>query len=105
MKITLNIEERLAIAQFLPKEGSLSEQLIGKSILDKTLILKEERKGLRYDPLYPGKIDPETDFEKVIDLSGEEYELLYSNFLQNDRERKINNTNVGLALKIREVKK
>jgi len=104
MKIELNIEERLSIAQFLPKEGSLSEQLIGKSVLDKTLISKDERKELRYDPLYQGRIDPETDFVKEIELTNEEFELLYSDFLQKDRERKINATNVDLALKIREAK-
>ena len=104
MKIELNIEERLSIAQFLPKEGSLSEQLIGKSVLDKTLISKDERKELRYDPLYQGRIDPETDFVKEIELTNEEFELLYSDFLQKDRERKIIATNVDLALKIREAK-
>ena len=104
MKISLNIEQRLCIAQFLPKEGSLSEQLIGKSVLDKTIITKEERKDLRYDPLYQGKIDPETDFEKDVDFTNEEFELLYSDFLQKDKERKINASNVDLALKIREAK-
>lgn len=105
MKLTLNIEERLSIAQFLPHEGSLSEQLIGKSILDKVLIGKEDRKELRYDPLYPGKIDPETDFEKELELTKEEFDLLFSEFLQKDRDRKINSTNVSLAVKIREAKK
>ena len=104
MKITLNIEQRLSIAQFLPKEGGLSEQLIGKSVLDKTIITKEERKDLRYDPLYQGKIDPETDFEKEIELSPEEYELLYSTFLQMDKDKKINAGNVDMALKIRDAK-
>jgi len=102
--LTLSIEERLSIAQFLPKEGSLSEQLIGKSVLDKTIITKEERKDLRYDPLYQGKIDPETDFEKEVNFTNEEFELLYSDFLQKDKERKINASNVDLALKIREAK-
>jgi len=40
MKFALNIEQRLSIAQFLPKEGNLSEQLIGKSILDKSFVSK-----------------------------------------------------------------
>jgi len=104
MKINLNIEQRLSVAQFLPKESSLSEQLIGKSILDKAFISKDDMKALQFHPLYPGKIDPETDFEKEIDLTNEEYELLYSNFLQMDKDKKINITNVDLALKIREAK-
>jgi hypothetical protein len=104
MKLNLNVEERVSIAQFLPKEGSLSEQIIGKSVLDKTMISKDERKELRYDPLYQGRIDPATDFTKEIELSNEEFELLYSDFLQKDKEKKINVINVDLALKIREAK-
>jgi len=104
MKFTLNIEQRLSIAQFLPKEGNLSEQLIGKSILDKSFVSKDDMKALQFHPLYQGKIDPETDFEKEIELSNEEYELLYSNFLQMDKDKKINAANVDLALKIREAK-
>ncbi len=103
-KLKLNVEERLSIAQFLPKEGSLSEQLIGKSVLEKCMITKEERKELRFDALYRDRIDPETDFTADIELSEEEFELIYSDFLQKDREKKINSTNVSLALKIREAK-
>ncbi len=104
MKISLNIEQRLSIAQFLPKEGNLSEQLIGKSILDKSFVSKDDMKTLQYHPLYQGKIDPETDFEKEIDFTNEEFELLYSDFLQKDKDRKITAINVDLALKIREAK-
>ena len=104
MKISLNIEQRLSIAQFLPKEGNLSEQLIGKSILDKSFVSKDDMKTLQFHPLYQGKIDPETDFKKEIELSAEEYELLYSNFLQMDKDKKINAANVELALMIREAK-
>lgn len=105
MKMILDIEERLSIAQFLPTEGSLSEQLIGKSILDKTFITKEERKELRFDPLYGNsRIDPETNFNADINFSDEEFELLYSNFIQKDRDKKINPTTASLALKIRDTK-
>lgn len=104
VKFSLNIEQRLSIAQFLPKEGNLSEQLIGKSILDKSFVSKDDMKTLQFHPLYQGKIDPETDFRKEIELSAEEYELLYSNFLQMDKDKKINAANVDLALMIREVK-
>jgi len=104
MKFSLNIEQRLSIAQFLPKEGNLSEQLIGKSILDKSFVSKDDMKALAFHPLYQGKIDPETDFKKEIEFSAEEYELLYSNFLQMDKDKKINAANVDMALKIREAK-
>jgi len=105
MKMILNIEDRLAIAQFLPTEGSLSEQLIGKSILDKTFITKEDRKELRYDPLYGNsRIDPETDFDTEVTFSDEEFELLYSNFIQKDRDKKINSVTASIALKIRDAK-
>lgn len=104
MKIILTVEQRLSIAQFLPKEGNLSEQLIGKSVMDKTFVAKEDMKALQFHPLYQGKIDPETDFEKEIDFSNEEFELLYSNFLQMDKDKKINASNVDLALMIREAK-
>ncbi len=103
-KLKLNAEDRLSIAQFLPKEGSLSEQMIGKSILDKTMISKEERKELRFDPLYRDKIDPGTDFVIEIEFSDEEFELIYSDFMQKDKDKRINASNVGLALKIREAK-
>lgn len=104
VKIKLNIEERLSIAQFLPKESGLSEQLIGKAILDKTFVTAADRKELRYDPLYQGKIDPETNFGKEVELTKEEFELLYSDFLQKDKDRKITSSIVDLALKIREAK-
>jgi hypothetical protein len=104
MKINLNVGQRLSIAQFLPKESNLSEQLIGKSILDKSMVTKTERTGLRNDPLYQDRIDPDCDFDVEIDFSKEEFELLYSNFLQMDKDKKINSTNVSLALKIRESK-
>lgn len=103
-KLKLTVEERLSIAQFLPKEGSLSEQIIGKSILDKTMISKEERKELRFDSLYRDRIDAETDFVTEIEFSDEEFELMYSDFLQKDKDKKINSTNVSLALKIRDAK-
>lgn len=51
MKLILSIEQRLSVAQFLPKEGNLSEQLIGKSVLDKTYVSKEDMKTLQYHPL------------------------------------------------------
>ena len=95
---------RLSIAQFLPTEGSLSEQLIGKSILDKTLVSTEERKNLRYDPLYQGRIDKDSDFITAVEFSNEEFDLLYNDFIQKDRERKVNASNVELALAIREAK-
>lgn len=102
--LKLKVEERLCIAQFLPEQGSLSEQLIGKSVLDKTIITNEEKKLLRFDSLYRDRIDTETDFDKVIDFSNEEFELLYSEMLQKDKDKKINSINVSLALKIREAK-
>lgn len=105
MKITLTIEQRLSIAQFLPKEGSLSEQLIGKSIMDKTFISKSEREKIMLDQIYAGKIMPECNTEAEFELSSEEFDILYSDFLQKDKDRKINSSNVSLALKIRESKK
>jgi hypothetical protein len=53
IKFSLNIEERLSIAQFLPKESGLSEQLIGKAIMDKTFVTAAERAALR--SALPGK--------------------------------------------------
>lgn len=104
MKLKLNIGERLCIAEFLPKDGSLSEQLIGKSILDKSFVNKEDRKELRFDPIYQGKIDPETDFEKEIDLSKEEFDMVYSEFMQKEKDKKINQINISLADKIMKAK-
>lgn len=104
MKLTLSVSERLSIAQFLPKEGNLSEQLIGKSILNKSLITTKEREGLRFDPLYEGRINRDTEFVTTLDFSAEEFELLYSNFLQMDKDKKINASNVDLALSIRTAK-
>jgi len=95
----------LAIGQFLPKEGSMAEQLVGKSIMEKTLISKEEMGKLRFDPIYQGKIDPETDFLTEFEFSENELELMFSEFLQRDKERKINSASIGMALKIRDAKK
>jgi len=105
MKITLTIEQRLSIGQFLPKEGSLSEQLIGKSILDKTFISKVEREKIMLDQIYQGKIMPESNIESEFDFTNEEFDLMYSDFLQKDKDRKINQSNVSMAMKIRESKK
>lgn len=105
MKITLNIEQRLSIAQFLPKEGSLSEQIIGKSIMDKTFISKEEREKIMLDQIYQGRIMPESNIEAEFELTNEEFDLMYNDFMQKDKERKINQSNVSMAMKIRESKK
>jgi len=104
MKMTLNVNQRISIAQFLPKEGNMAEQLIGKSIIDKTMVTKEERKNLLWDPIYQGKVDSDTDFMKDFEFSNEELELLYSEFLQMDQKKTINLTNIELAVKIREAK-
>lgn len=103
MKLT--IEQRLSIAQFLPKEGSLSEQLIGKSIMDKTFITPIEREALKLDPIYQGRVMPDSNYEVEIDFSKEEFDLLYNEFIHKDKDRKINATNVALAVKIRDNKK
>lgn len=104
IKLTLNVKERLLIANLLPKESNLSEQLIGKSILDKTFITIKEREKLIYDPLYQGEIRPDTDFEADFELTKEEHELLYNDVLQKDKEKKITPYIVSLAIKVRDAK-
>ena len=47
INLKLSASERLSIAQFLPTEGNTSEQMIGKSILDKTKLTKEVKQQLR----------------------------------------------------------
>jgi len=56
MKIKLTASERFTIGQFLPAEGNTSEQVIGKSILDKTKLSKEEKAKIKPDLYYQGEI-------------------------------------------------
>jgi RecJ-like exonuclease len=104
VKIKLNVSERLATAQFLPKESSISEQVIGKNILDKTKLSQEERKKIRFDAIYQGQIAEDTDFTCTIDFNPEEHDLLYNEVLQQDKDKKINQSNISLAIKIRDAK-
>ncbi len=100
--LLLTCEERRALPLFMPQEGGMSEQLLCKSILDKSVISLTEKEKLHFDSLYQGKIDPETDFEKEVEFEDAEFDLLYSEFLQKDKAKKINSITVSLALKIRE---
>ena len=104
MKMKLTVSERLSAAQFLPTEGNTSEQMIGKSILDKTKVTKTEREKLRFDPLYQGEIDPDADFSREFEFSAEEFNLMYSEYRKKEDDKKLNKTNICMALKLIEAK-
>ena len=105
MKLSLNVKQRISVAQFLPKEGSLSEQLMGKSILDKASVSLSERENLRFDTLNENRIMDHSESIKEVEFTAEEFDLLFTNFLQKDKDKQINRTNVDLALVIRDAKK
>lgn len=100
MKLTLNVNERLSIAQFIPKEGSLSEQMIGRTILEKTILSKEEQSKLKADPFYKGDIDRSTNFSREFDFTDAEFNLMYGQYRKMDDERHINQSNIELAIKL-----
>ena len=104
MKLKLTVSERLSAAQFLPAEGNTSEQMIGKSILDKTKLTKEEKAKIKPDLFYQGEIDPDTDFSREFDFSSEEFNLIYSEYRKKEDDKKLNKTNICMALKLIEVK-
>jgi len=104
MKIKLTASERFTIGQFLPAEGNTSEQVIGKSILDKTKLSKEEKAKIKPDLYYQGEIDPDTDFSREFDFSNEEFNLMYSEYRKKEDDKKLNKTNICMALKLIEAK-
>ena len=104
MKLKLTVSERLSAAQFLPTEGNTSEQMIGKSILDKTRLSKEEKARIKLDVIYKGEIDPDTDFSREFDFSAEEFNLMYSEYRKKEDDKKLNKTNICMALKLIEAK-
>jgi len=104
MKIKITASERLSIAQFLPSEGNTSEQMIGKSILDKTRLSKEEKVKVKPDVIYQGEIDPDTDFSREFDFSTEEFNLMYSEYRKKEDDKKLNKTNISMALRLIEAK-
>jgi hypothetical protein len=100
MKLTLNVTDRLAIPAFIPREGGLTEQLIGKGIVDKTMLSKEEQSKLTEDKFYRGTIDPATNFSREFDFTEAEFQVMYGQYRKLDDERKINQSNIGLAIKL-----
>ena len=104
INLKLSASERLSIAQFLPTEGNTSEQMIGKSILDKTKLTKEEKAKIKPDVFYQGEIDPDTDFSREFDFSSEEFNLMYSEYRKKEDDKKLNKTNISLALRLIEAK-
>ena len=104
MKITLNFEDRLSIAQFLPTEGGRSEVSIGAEIIKKTFISEAERKEIIPDNLYPGKVTQNTNKEKEFDFSKEEFDLMYTECLHKESSKKLTPANIGLANKLLDAK-
>jgi len=104
MNMNLSASERLSIAQFLPTEGNTSEQMIGKSILDKTKLTKEEKAKIKPDLFYQGEIDPDTDFSRKFEFSPEEFNLIYSEYRKKEDDKKLNKTNICMAIKLIEAK-
>lgn len=104
MKIILTVKERLSTINFLPKEGSTSEQVIGKNILEKTKLSKAEQEKVKPDIFYKGEIDPDTNFVKEISFSDEEFRLMYNQYRKMEDERRVNQLTVDLALKLQDAK-
>ncbi len=103
--LRLSCTERFVINQFLPNEGSLLEQMTARDILQKTKVFAAERQKVKYfqNPGGQVEIDSDTDFETEFEFDKAEIEMLKSGFKKLDDERRINQKNVGLAIKLRDL--
>lgn len=104
MKIILLASERVFIPEFVPKEGSLIEQLTARDIVQKTKLQPEEHLKLKFFQVHNRvELSDETDFEKEIDLDKSEIEMLKDGYSKLDRDKKITIGMVTLAKKIRDL--
>ena len=102
-KLKLLVSERLSAIEFLPKEGSTSDQLTGRDILNKTKLSKEEREKVHFFNTPEGYVvDEETDFEKTVDFTDEEFKMLADGWRRLEDKEKITQNTIGLAVKLRD---
>ena len=103
MKLT--VSERLSIEQFLPREGTMLEQITARDTLQKTKILPGEREKIKWYQSPKGlEIAEESDFEVDFEFDKSEIEMLKEGFRKLEESKKINQQNISLALKLRDLK-
>lgn len=100
MKLSLSITDRFNIAQFLPKEGSVIEQTIARDVIKKTFVSKAEREKLRFFQM-SGELDPVSNTESDFEFDRNELEMLIDGFRALEKDRKINQLTIDLALKLK----
>ena len=103
----LNINERLMINALIPKEGDLITQVIAKDTIEKIRLTQEEIKKINMR--LEGEGDDrcyrwENDFEKNVKFTEAEINQLKDAVKKLDKDKKINQSNLSLCIKIKEYK-
>ena len=99
--MNLNVQERIAILQMLPQNGSLYEMVDIMEIIKKVRITSEEKDELEY---MKGKgvisWNINKDLGKEVEFKHDEIGILKSAVKKLDEEKKVNVSNLDICLKI-----
>ena len=99
--MNLNVQERIAILQMLPQNGSLYEMVDIMEIIKKVRITSEEKDELEY---MEGKgvisWNINKDLGKEVEFKHDEIGILKSAVKKLDEEKKVNVSNLDICLKI-----
>lgn len=99
--MNLSVQERIAILQMLPQNGSLYEMVDIMEIIKKVRITSEEKDKLEYAE-GKGVIswNVNKDLGKEVEFSHDEISILKSAVKKLDEEKKVNAANLDICLKI-----
>lgn len=99
--MNLNVQERIAILQMLPQNGSLYEMVDIMEIIKKVRITSEEKDKLEY---VEGKgvisWNVNKDLGKDVEFKHEEMSILKAAVKKLDEEKRVNAANLDICLKI-----
>jgi len=98
----LNILSRLNIARLFPRESGILQQMLVKSIAKKVEFSKEEIERIKLRQEGENIVwEPKNDFEKDIDFTDAEVQLLRDMVDLIDREKRITQDMLDICLLIR----
>jgi hypothetical protein len=101
MKLTLDVNGRLAVPHIWTEKGDMNEQALGYSITRKVDLSKSEVEKIEYNPLNR-QVLPETNFKREFDFSLEEFQLLKDRYLHYSEKKEVTQHTISLFLAIRE---
>ncbi|KKL47754.1 hypothetical protein LCGC14_2332370 [marine sediment metagenome] len=107
MKVTLTVQERFSVVGMLPKEGELLEQSIVRDIREKVLPDTKELKSIEAHNDQQGRLtwNSSKEKDKEIELTKIEVGFLKTQVERINKEKKINQSNIGVCEKIQNIKK